>query len=192
MSVVWWLSVAATVIVAVLLIVLAAHAASGGAVSLDFYFRLPTSAYHISSSQLSRSAAHVALSSGQLSFAHPRASFVLVGALILGVSAAGWLFVVHQLRGMLASLRDGRTFAEQNAGRLRRIGFAVIVFELARSVAVWVGALYLKHVLIVRGLRLATHFSVNLPVVLLGLLLLVIAVAFRVGSELAAEQALTI
>ncbi len=88
------LSIAAVVIVAVLLVVLASHAARGGALKLDFYFQLPPSAYHVSSSKLSTSAARIAVSSGQLSFADPRASFVLVGSVVLAVSAAWWLFIL--------------------------------------------------------------------------------------------------
>jgi len=40
------------------------------------------------------------------------------------------------------------------------------------------------------GLR--THFGVNVPVILLGLVILVLATAFRVGSELTDEQAMTV
>lgn len=191
-AVVWWLSIAAVVIAAALLIAVAAHAVGGGALGLDFYFQLPASAYHVSSSRLGGSAAQIAVSSGQLSFADPRASFVLVGSIVLAVAAAWWLFILHQLRGMLASLHEGQTFAQQNALRLRRIGFAVIGFELGHSVAVWGGGLYLKHILVARGVGLRAHFGVNVPVILLGLVLLVLAAAFRVGSELADEQALTV
>lgn len=189
---VWWLSIAGAVIAAVLLVLLAVHAARGGALKLDVYFQLPTSDYQISSTRLSPSSAQIALSSGQLSFAHPRSSFVLVGSIVLAIAAAWWLFIVHQLRRMLVSLREGQTFAQQNAVRLRRIGLAVIGFELAHSLAVWGGPLYLKSILVARGVSLRSHLSVDVPVILLGLVLLILAGTFRVGSELADEQALTV
>ncbi len=191
-SVVWWLSIAAALIAAALLVAVAAHAAGGSALGVDFYFQLPASAYHVSSGRLSGSAAQIAVSSGQLSFADPRASFVLVGSIVLAVAAAWWLFILHQLRRLLASLHEGQTFAHQNGLRLRRIGLAVIGFELAHSVAVWGGELYLEHFLVVRGVGLRAHFGVNVAVILLGLVILVLAAAFRVGSELADEQALTV
>lgn len=190
--VVWWLSIAAVVIAAALLIAVAAHAVRGGALGLDFYFQLPSSAYHVSSSRLGGSAGQIAVSSGQLSFADPRASFVLVGSIVLAMAAAWWLFILHQLRRLLFSLHEGQTFAHQNALRLRRIGFAVIGFELLHSVAVWGGGLYLRHILVARGVGLRAHFGVNVSMILVGLVILVLAAAFRVGSELADEQALTV
>lgn len=77
-AVVWWLSIAAVVIAAALLAAVAGHVVGGGALGLDFYFQLPVSAYHVSSSRLGGSAAHIGVSSGQLSFADPRASFVIL------------------------------------------------------------------------------------------------------------------
>lgn len=191
-EVVWWSSIVAVVIAAALLIAVAGHLVSGGALKLDFYFQLPASAYRVSSGQLSRSAAQIGLSSSQLSFTHPRAAFVLVGSIVLGVAAAWWLFILHQLRRLLVSLREGQTFARRNVVRLRRIGSGVIGFALAHSVAAWAGALYLEHTVVARGISLRAHFSVNVPVILLGLLILAIAAAFRIGSQLAEEQALTV
>ena len=100
--------------------------------------------------------------------------------------------ILHQLRQLLASLDQGRPFARENSVRLTRIGWGVIGFELTHAVCVWLGTLYLKHVLVVRGLSVRAHFGVDVTVVLLGLLLLTLAAAFRVGSELAEEQALTV
>lgn len=191
-EVLWWLSVVVVVIAALLLVVIATHATGGGALKLDFYFQLPSSAYHIASGGLGSSAAKVGVSSGQMGFARPRLSFVLVASVVLAVVAAWWLFLLHQLRRLLAALSAGEPFARQNALRLRRIGVAVVAFELAHAFAVWGGGLYLDHVLLVRGVRMRSHFGIDVPVILLGLLLVVLASAFRVGSELADEQALTV
>jgi hypothetical protein len=57
---------------------------------------------------------------------------------------------------------------------------------------VWAGGIYLEHALVARGVTLRSHFALNVTVILLGVLLLVLAAAFRVGSELAADQALTV
>lgn len=191
-DVLWCLSLAAVVLAAVLVVVVAVHAAPGGVLKLDFYFHLPSSAYRISSGQLSDSAAQVGVSGGQLGFAHPRLSFVLVSSTVLAVAAAWWLFILYQLRRLLAALRAGETFARQNAVLMRRIGLAVVAFELARGVVVWAGGLYLEHVVVARGVSLRSHFGLDVPVILLGLLLLALAAAFGVGSELAEEQALTV
>lgn len=189
---VWWLSVAVVVVVAALLALVAVHAARGGVLTLDFYFRLPTSAYHLSSARLALSAAQVGVSSGPLGFAHPRLAFVLVAGAVLAVLAGWWLFVLYQLRRLLAALGQGETFARQNAIRLRRIGTAVVVFGLAHALVIWVGGLYLKSTLTARGVSVRSHFGLDVPLILLGLLLLALAAAFAVGSELAEEQALTV
>ncbi len=191
-AVVWWGSIAAIALATLLLVVLAAHLAGGGALKLDFYFRLPASSYHISSRELSAAAATVGIGSGQLGFARPRIAFVVVAGATFGAAAAWWLFILHQLRRLLASLDQGRTFARENSARLTRIGWGVIGFELTHSVCVWLGTLYLKHTLVARGLSVRSHFGVDVIVLLLGVLLLTLAAAFRVGSELAEEQALTV
>ncbi len=191
-NVVWWLSIAATVAAATLLVVVATHGTSGAALKLDFYFQLPAAAYHISSDELGRSAAKLGISSGQLGFTRPRLTFVLISAGILGLAAGWWLFILYQLRQLLAALCAGDTFARQNAVRLRRIGVAVIAFELAHALAVWAGGLYLEHTVVARGLTPRSHFSFDVPMIVVGLLLLAIAAAFQVGTELADEQALTV
>jgi Protein of unknown function (DUF2975) len=192
LRVVWWVSVAALVVVGGLLVLVGTHAVGGGAVTLDSFFELPAAAYRISGHELSGSPATLGLSSGPLSFGRPRPGFVLVCAIVLAVAAAVWLYILHQLRGLLAALRAGATFASENELRLRRIGVAVIAFELGHAVAVWAGGIYLEHALVARGVTLRSHFAVNVTVILLGVLLLVLAAAFRVGSELAADQALTV
>jgi hypothetical protein len=189
---VWWLSLVAVAAAAVLLVVVATHVASGGALRLGFYFQLPASRYRISAHQLSGSAVRVGLSSGQLAFARPRASFVLLSSGVLALAAGAWLFILHQLRRLLAALRAGETFARENERRLRRIGLAVIAFELSRSLVVWGGGLYLEHALVARGVILRSHFAIDVPLILAGVVLLALAAAFRVGAELAEEQALTV
>ncbi len=191
-GVVWWLSISVAIAVAALLVVIALHAMRGSALTLDFYFQLPPTAYHISSGRLGGSAAPLGVSAGQLAFGRPRFSFVLVAAAILAVTAGWWLFVLYQLRQLLTALGKGETFARENAIRLRRIGIAVLVFELARAMVIWLGGLYLQHTLVARGVSVRSHFVLDIPLILLGVLLLALAAAFTVGSELADEQALTV
>ena len=188
----WWLLLAAVVAGGALLVLLAAHVLNGGGLGLDLYFQLPAAAYHLASGALSAAPASLGVSSGQVAFRHPRAVFVLVSGGVLALTAGVLLFVVFQLRSLLGALRDRRTFERENAVRLRRIGIAVIAFELAHALAVWAGGLYLDRTLVARGMQLRAHFRLDLPVILLGLLLLALAAAFRVGSELAEEQALTV
>lgn len=189
---IWWLSVAAVAAATVLLALVATHAVGGAALTLDAYFRLPAHAYHVSAGQLSGSPAKLANSAGQLAFGRPRLGFVLVSAAVLAVAAAAWLFIVYQLRGLFRTLAAGEPFARGNQSRLRRVGLAVIASELGHALAVWGGGLYLEHAVVTRGLALRSHFGIDVPVVVLGVVFLALAAAFRVGFQLAREQALTV
>jgi hypothetical protein len=75
---------------------------------------------------------------------------------------------------------------------VRRKGVAVVVFELARTLVIWGGGLYLEHTVTARGMTVRSHFGLDVPVILLGVLLVAVAAAFSVGSELAEERALTV
>ncbi len=191
-DVVWWLSIAAVVLAGALVVLLATHATRSGALSVESYFQLPLSSYRLSSGGLGASTAELRNASGQLSFARPAAAFVLVGAALLAVAGAWWLTVLHQLRRLVGSVHRGEAFARGNADRIRRIGLAVVGFELLRSVAEWGGSVYLKNIVMARGLSLRSHFALNIPVLLVGLLLVVLAVAFRLGAQLQQDHDLTI
>lgn len=191
-GVIWWLSLAAVVVGGGLLVLIATHTTGGGALKLDAFFDLPPAAYRVAGVSLSSSTATLGLSTSSLSFAHPRPGFVLVCALVLSAASAAWLYILYQLRGLLAALRGGAAFASENELRLRRIGVAVIAFDVGHGLAVWIGGLYLEHTLVARGVHLRSHFAVDVTVILLGLVLLALAAAFRLGAELAQDQALTV
>ena len=62
----------------------------------------------------------------------------------------------------------------------------------SKSVAEWAGTLYLKDNVNARGLSLRAHLALNVPVLLVGLLLLVLAAAFRLGTQLQEDHDLTV
>jgi len=111
-------------------------------------------------------------------------------ALALGLFVALW--VLGQLRAVFRTLRDGRPFVPANASRLRRIAFVLIGVELARfglelvSNRVWAA----------RTIGAGLHFTIvphlNAYALVLALIILAIAEVFRAGSELEADQSLTI
>ncbi|MFZ0088483.1 MAG: DUF2975 domain-containing protein [Solirubrobacteraceae bacterium] len=189
---VWWLSIAAIALVGALLVLLVAHAIHSGAISVGSYLQLQPSTYQLTAHQLGGSSAEIRNVSAALAFRRPRAAFVLVGGAILAVAGAWLLTVLHQLRQLVGSAQKGEMFAPANAGRIQRIGIAVIGFELVRSVAEWAGSMYLKDNVSARGLSLRSHLAVNIPVLLVGLLLLVLAAAFRLGTQLQIDHDLTI
>ncbi len=191
-DVIWWLSLSAVAVGVALLVLLLTHRVGRGVLSMDLGFSLDGSRVHLRSNVSGLSSPSLQDASGAVSFAHPSASFVLLGAAVAAVAAGAWLTILHQLRRLVAALSTGDPFNSANAVRLRNIGAAVIGFELLGSVIVWIQSLYLRHVLVAHGLTVRPQFAVDVPAVLLGLLLLVIATAFRVGAEWRQERELTI
>lgn len=73
----------------------------------------------------------------------PRSSAMVAGGAVFLIAALGLvLWVLGQLRAVFRTLRDGRPFVADNATRLRRIGYAVILSEVVQS-----GADVLRHAL---------------------------------------------
>lgn len=180
------------VLAALLLVFVATHTVGGGAVSLTLDFQPPTRAYHLVAGALAGEPGRIGLSSGQVTFDRPSVSFVLLAGLVMAVAAAAWLFIVSQFRGLLGALRTGAPFASTNELRVRRIGVTVIAFAFGQAVLAWGAGLFLEHSMHADGITLDTHFALDVPVVLLGVVLLALSAVFRAGIELAEDQALTI
>jgi hypothetical protein len=104
-----------------------------------------------------------------------------------------WLPVLHQLRKLLGALSVGRPFALENADRLRKLGWALILVELTLAALRMGEGLYVAWQFRRPGLEL-WPFRLDLPVTALfvGAVLLVVAEAFRRGAQLEEDQALTV
>lgn len=102
------------------------------------------------------------------------------------------LWVLTQLRHVFRSLSAGQPFNAENAVRIRRVGFAVILGELARCGIVYFWSYYMSTHFTANGLRFVASADLNLAAILHGLAILVIAEVFREGVRLAEDQSLTI
>jgi Protein of unknown function (DUF2975) len=116
---------------------------------------------------------------------------VLLAASILRLLL--WLPVLHQLRKLLGALSVGRPFALENADRLRKLGWALILVELTLAALRMAEGLYVAWQFRRPGLEL-WPFRLDLPVTALfvGAVLLVVAEAFRRRAQLEEDQALTV
>jgi hypothetical protein len=101
--------------------------------------------------------------------------------------------VLQQLRKLLGALSQGRPFVRENADRLRKLGWAVILVELALATLRMAEGLYVAWQFERPGLEL-WPFRLDLPVsgLFVGAVLLVVAEAFRRGAQLEEDQALTV
>ncbi len=126
---------------------------------------------------------------GIVKFTPPSRAFVAsVGAsLTLFLALAVWVF--GQLGAVFRTLLDGHPFVAANAPRIRRIAYAVIGGELARSAFAYMGS---HTVFSAPGLHPDSRPDLNIAVLLCGLILLAIAEVFREGTRLDEEQSLTV
>jgi hypothetical protein len=104
-----------------------------------------------------------------------------------------WLPVLYQLRKLLGALRAGRPFVRENADRLRKLGWSIILVQLALAAIRFGESLYVAERFQRPGLQLGAP-PVHLPTtgLLAGAVLLVVAEAFRRGAQLEEDQAFTI
>ena len=104
-----------------------------------------------------------------------------------------WLPILYQLRKLLGALRDGRPFVRENADRLRKLGWSVILVQLAVAAIRFGESLYVAQRFQRPGLQLGAP-PVDLPVtgLFVGAVLLVAAEAFRRGAQLEEDQAFTV
>ena len=129
---------------------------------------------------------------GSLRFPAQKGAFLAANAAILIVFFGLLLWVLGQLRDIFRTLRDGRPFVPANAARLRWIAFAVIGGELARAAFAYFENYYAMTHFVAEGLRFDARPDLNVLAVLHGLIILVIAEVFRVGTQLDEEQSLTV
>ena len=101
--------------------------------------------------------------------------------------------VLYQLRRLLGALSEGRPFVRENADRLRKLGWAVILVELALATLRMAEGMYVAWRFERPGLEL-WPFRLDLPVsgLFVGAVLLVVAEAFRRGAQLEEDQAFTV
>jgi hypothetical protein len=126
---------------------------------------------------------------GNVKFTPPSRAFVAAvgGSLTLFLALALWVF--GQLRAVFRTLLDGHPFVAANAPRIRRIAYAMIGGELARSAVAYMGS---HTVFSAPGLHPDSRPDINVAVLLCGLIMLAIAEVFREGTRLDEEQSLTV
>lgn len=109
---------------------------------------------------------------------------------ILLLSAAWW--ILREFSALFSALRERQFFLPMNAARIRRVGWAVIAMEIARAAIVCFETSYARDHFTVEGLRLESHFQINAFAIVCGMMILVLAEAFREGTPLQDEVSLTI
>src|SRR5262245_29694956 len=129
---------------------------------------------------------------GSLRFPIRRGPFFLANAALLMVAMAFFLWIAGQLRAVVRTVRDGKPFIALNATRMRRIGWGLIVGELASAIVVFLESAYAMQHFSIEGLRLSARPDVSVFAIVQGMIVLVIAEVFRAGTRLEEDQSLTV
>ena len=102
------------------------------------------------------------------------------------------LWIVYSLWKIVQSVRQKNPFTSTNGKRLRIIAFSMVGIELIRGLADLTKMLYLEPRLHFETILIRSDISISLRVIIAGLVILVIAEAFRIGAEITEEQELTV
>ena len=121
---------------------------------------------------------------GRGSLAAPAAAVILMLAIVL--------WALGQLRAVFRTLGHGRPFVPENAIRVRRLGYAVILGECARVAVVFFANYTAMTRFSADGLRFDAWPHLNLFAIGHGLIILAIAEVFRAGTTLDEDQSLTV
>ncbi len=135
--------------------------------------------------------ASIVQAGGQLTV-RPPAELVAAGLVFVLAGAAFILVVLHQLRTLMGEALAGPPFGTGSARRVRLIGIAIIVVEVARALLVLSGSLWAQSHVSGPGLSFRAAFPINVEVVGLGILVVLLAEVFRHGTDLQADHDLTI
>jgi len=102
------------------------------------------------------------------------------------------LWVVYSLWKIVQSVRQKNPFTTINGKRLRIIAFSMVGIELIRGLADLTKMLYLEPRLHFETILIRSDISISFHVIIAGLVILVIAEAFRIGVEIKDEQEFTV
>ena len=160
--------------------------------SIPVSFSVDPQTHSVTAPSLGIEAAQLRDVRGALKFIPQRGTFFIGNAVLAVGMLALLLWVLGQLRALFRTLRDGKPFAPANAVRIRRIAWAAILGELARSAVVFFENQYAATHFVSEGLRFGARPEVNVFAIVNGLIILVVAEVFRIGARLDEDQSLTV
>jgi len=201
-----WFCVALALVVTILFLVAGAYVGvqidAGGApsvevghgvmMSIPVSFSVDPETHHVSAPSLGITNAQLRDARAALKFTPQRGPFFIANAVLLVGLLSLALWALSQLRGVLCTLRDGKPFAPANARRLRRIAWLAILGELVRAAVVFFENQYPASHFVSEGLHFSARPEVNVFAIVNGLVILVIAEVFRIGTRLDEDQSLTV
>lgn len=104
------------------------------------------------------------------------------------------LYSVVQMRALFASLVRGQPFTPENSGRIKKVGFAVILGSLISPLLQYFGgrAMLTEYSLNVPGIQLSPAFELPIAGIFIGLVLIVLSGVLNEAAGIYKVQQLTI
>jgi hypothetical protein len=195
----WWVVVGFTALVAAVVIlspVLVKNGVNSLAINVESE-GAPGTAVPLSSTDAARvfdAQLEVAPGAQKLQFRTSRPGLVLLVMTSLLPVLLGALVVAYQLRAFLGDVLDGDVFTPANASRLSRLAWVTIALGIAAPLAEYATSWLILRTVPLSGAVLSPAASSDTwaAPVAAGLILLVLAAAWRYGAELQRERDLTV
>lgn len=102
----------------------------------------------------------------------------------------GAVVVIHQIKNIIRSFRQGKPFDKLNLKRIRTIAFILIGYFLGKQVYILITWQILSSMFAFKGMKLA--YDRGFGFLIVGLVLLTLEAAFKRGADLEEEEHLTI
>lgn len=199
-DVIWWLAVGAAVLLVVFVLSWPLTTREGLDPSVHVHVAVPDG---VGREWMSRTATEPAGSSaalevadldgleGELELRYLEWWVVWVGGLVAVPVLAAGLFGLHLLRSFLEDVQSRDVFTAENAGRLTRLGWLLVTAGVVLPILEFGHTLFLVRQAGLVGTPVGIGIG-GFPAVIPGLLVLVMAAAWRYGVELQREHDLTV
>jgi hypothetical protein len=130
---------------------------------------------------------------GQVKIEDINNAFLLVFLFILILFIAPVYYVLIQLKKFLNTVGGGNPFINENVVRFRRFGIIAIVLALLAGIAQFIAGFYAgSNIELPSNLSIVHSFDLNWELIFVGLILFVLAEAFKIGTSVKTENDLTI
>ncbi|MBN1120821.1 MAG: DUF2975 domain-containing protein [Anaerolineae bacterium] len=137
-------------------------------------------------------AAFVSDAQGTLQLETTTWSYIIISNIAKLLTALMLAYIFYLLRTVLRSIRAGSPFAPENAVRIRRLGYLVLLVSFLRPTVEYFAANEILNQLTITSPSILLPSPFKVEMILISLLILIVAQVWSYGLELERDQELTI
>jgi len=189
-NIIWWLEWAGCIAV-IALTIIAGHIRKVFAFDIPITFTQKTIAAPVVSISKDFPDAILNTTSGDLFFPLPGSwqnMLIIISAVVLVF--AGIATITYQLKVIFSNFSNNLPFNELNISRIRNIAFVLMAYSILQ----WVVNIGVNQILIrnINWKHMQLTYSFNISFMIMGILLIIVAEVFKLGTSLEEEKNLTI